>query len=100
VEPIGATGFPVGLLSSGPYSLDRVSLAAGDTLFLYTDGLTEASDRDRVEYGPERLSRLLHKNRGLAPDHLAAACLRELAGFQAGSPRGDDLTIMVVRRTG
>ena len=100
VETIGATGFPVGLLSSGPYTLDRVSLAAGDTLFLYTDGLTEATDRDGGEYGPERLSRLLHDNRDLAPHHLATACLRDLADFQGGSSRADDLTIMVVRRMG
>jgi len=76
-----------------------VKLSAGDTLFLYTDGLTEGRDSADSEFGRDRLSELLRRCRGLSPRALAASCLSELASFQDGAARTDDLTIMVLRRT-
>ena len=99
VATVEATGFPVGLFSSGPFSVHRVKLSAGDTLFLYTDGLTEGRDSADSEFGLDRLSELLRRCRGLSPRALAASCLSELASFQDGAARTDDLTIMVLRRT-
>ena len=104
VAPIGATGFPVGIFASSgssgssPYSVQNVRLAPGDTLFLYSDGLTEARDERDSEFGVDRLRHFLHEHRALSARALAAACLKEQASFLGGAPRADDLTIMVVRR--
>jgi len=98
ITSLGATGLPVGIFSSGEYSVQRVQLAHGDSLLLYTDGLTEARDRANAEYGTERLARLVKGRRGLPPQALTGACLKDVKTFLSGAPRTDDLTIMVIRR--
>jgi sigma-B regulation protein RsbU (phosphoserine phosphatase) len=98
VATVGSTGPPVGLIDKSPYDRSLVTLEGGDTLFLYTDGLTEAGNGRGEEYGRDRLARVLRGGRGLSPRALSLAVLRDLAAFQDGEPRVDDLTIVVVRR--
>ncbi len=100
VTPFPASGLPMGLFCSGSFSLQAVALRPGDTLFLYTDGLTEARNPAGEEYGLDRLAAFLAPRRELSPAALADACLADLASFGAGVPRTDDLTLMVARRTG
>jgi sigma-B regulation protein RsbU (phosphoserine phosphatase) len=98
VTPVEATGLPVGLFKSGPYTVSSVTLAPGDSLFLYTDGLSEARNGSGEEYGFERLSDLLQEQRSSSSRSLAAACLRSLEDFLSGVGRTDDLSLMVIRR--
>jgi sigma-B regulation protein RsbU (phosphoserine phosphatase) len=98
VTKVGSTGYPVGLIDKSPYERTRVTLDRGDTLFLYTDGLTEAANGRGEEYGSHRLTRVLRAGRGLSPRALSVSVLRDLAAFQDGEPRVDDLTIVAVRR--
>lgn len=100
VASVESTGLPVGMFGGSPYAAHRVSLVPGETLVLYSDGLTEANDGSGQEYGARRLSELLRQGRELPPVALAAACLEDLSRFTAGADRQDDLTVMVVRRTG
>ena len=99
VTSIEATGLPVGISCHEEYAIERTHLARGDTLFLYTDGLTEALNMDEVEYGVERLVDLIRGRHALSPRALIAECLDDLSAFCSGQPRADDLTIMVIRRT-
>ena len=99
VLPLDSTGLPVGLLTDHPYRTLHVDLGPGETLFLYSDGLTEASNASGELFGTERLARLLNSNRRGSPAKLAAQCLAQVRDFQGGTPRSDDLTIMVLRRT-
>jgi len=96
---IEATGLPVGLFCTVDYPVERVNLSRGDTLFLYTDGLSEARSADRQEYGIERIARLLEERHALPVPDLIGACLEDLRVFRSGAPRTDDLTLMVIRRT-
>lgn len=98
VASLEATGLPLGIFREGHYSARKVRLAAGDSLFLYTDGLSEARNRADAEYGAARLSELVGKSRTLAPQALVEACLQDLAAFLSGAPLGDDLTVMAIRR--
>jgi sigma-B regulation protein RsbU (phosphoserine phosphatase) len=100
VVPIRATGLPMGLFCGGGFSAQAVRLERGDTLFLCTDGVTETSSPEGEEYGLDRLEALLASRHAEAPAALAKSCLDDLASFRAESPRADDLTLMVVRRTG
>jgi sigma-B regulation protein RsbU (phosphoserine phosphatase) len=100
VTPVEAAGLPVGLLGGDSYTLRRARLHPGDTLFLYTDGLVEAGSERGEEYGMDRLRRVLAERHALTPGGLAAACLEDVSAFLAGTPRGDDLTLLVIRRTG
>jgi sigma-B regulation protein RsbU (phosphoserine phosphatase) len=90
----------MGLFCSGCFSAQDLKLQAGDTLFLCTDGLTETRNPAGEEYGLDRLVALVASRHASPPAELADACLADLAAFRAGSPRTDDLTLMVVRRTG
>lgn len=97
VTPIEATGLPVGLFCSGHYSAKKLQISAGDTLFLYTDGLTEARNHDDAEYGQERLAGLLRERANGTPQEITNACLEDLARHLDGAPKTDDLTIMALR---
>ncbi|UCE03971.1 MAG: SpoIIE family protein phosphatase, partial [Candidatus Latescibacterota bacterium] len=99
VESLGATGTPIGMLRDQVYESKTLQLDKGDTLFLYTDGLTEARNANGAMYEAERLQRLLYDKHNLHPRFLAQACLADLAIHLAGAPRTDDLTLLILRRT-
>jgi sigma-B regulation protein RsbU (phosphoserine phosphatase) len=100
VESVEPTGLPVGLFSNSRYSARRVLLGKGETLFLFTDGLTESRTHASEEYGESRLAKLLAAHHALPPQALAGACLNDVKAFLAGAPRTDDLTVMALRRQG
>jgi sigma-B regulation protein RsbU (phosphoserine phosphatase) len=95
---IPATGLPVGIFCDEEFSAGTAALCGGDTLVFFTDGLTETINSSGIEYGSERLARLVRDNRHLPPDELIAACRADLEDFGPGMPRTDDLTIMAIRR--
>lgn len=99
VRSIDATGLPLGLFSKEQFSINKLRMEKGDTLFLYTDGFSEALDHGNREYGIERLSRLLRENCKLASRGLLDACVRDLVSFGAGASPTDDLTLMAISRT-
>jgi sigma-B regulation protein RsbU (phosphoserine phosphatase) len=98
VTSLPATGLPLGMFCNERFSVDRLFLPPGDTLFLYTDGLCEAVEPSGEEYGLERLSRFLAKRHALAPAELVPACIGDLRAFRSGEPIKDDLTLMALRR--
>jgi len=98
VESLEPTGLPIGLFSNSQYSARPVLLGKGDTLFLFTDGLTEARTHSSEEYGESRLGQLLAAHHDLALQALAGACRDDVEAFLAGAPKADDLTIMALRR--
>ncbi len=95
VEP---TGLPVGLFRSARYTMRTVRMAPGDALVVYTDGMSEARDASGVEYGTDRLGRLAGERRDSSARELVNGCLADLSGFLAGVPKGDDLTLMALKR--
>jgi sigma-B regulation protein RsbU (phosphoserine phosphatase) len=99
VVPVEAGGVPLGMFCSPSYEVRKLRMGRGDTLFLYTDGLTETRDSARREYGQERLERWLAERSRLSPAELIAACRSDLDSFRAGTPRTDDLSLMVLRRS-
>jgi sigma-B regulation protein RsbU (phosphoserine phosphatase) len=99
VTSIAATGLPVGVFCTESFSVNRVRMHEGDTLFLYTDGLSESLDGAGNEYGADRLSRLLCDNSTLSTDSTISLCRQELHTFAEGRVPKDDLTLMAIRRT-
>src|SRR6266851_2294211 len=94
---IESTGLPLGMFCEVEFSATRLQMEAGDTLFLYTDGLSEAGSADN-EYGVDRVTRLVRQQAARPPAELIAACLDDLRAFAATDPRGDDLTLLAIRR--
>jgi sigma-B regulation protein RsbU (phosphoserine phosphatase) len=100
VTPVGSTGLPVGILEEAGYETLRVEVLPGQTLFLYTDGLTEATCSNGELYGAARLTRLLERLGDRNPAAMAAASLADIHAGNSNTPARDDLTIMVLRHTG
>lgn len=96
---LGPTGLPLGMFCSGGYSINRINLSLGDTLLLYTDGLTEARNKSDSVYGEKRLAELVKGSSVNSARGLTEACLKDLRGFLSGAPKSDDLTLMAIRRT-
>ncbi len=95
---IEATGLPLGIFCNEEFTSTRLQMRAGDTLFLFTDGLSESRDPLGAEYETERLRQLLCRQHELLPGALIEASLRDLSDFCAGTPKHDDLTVMALRR--
>ncbi len=97
VTAIDATGLPIGMFCSERFSSRVVHLAPGESLLLYSDGLTEAESAAGVEYGVDRLSALAAAGASLAPRAMVGACVRDLIAFR-GDKASDDLTVMAIRK--
>jgi phosphoserine phosphatase RsbU/P len=97
IAQIESSGFPLGMFPEAPCSVIKKRLAKGESLFLYTDGLTEARDRCDREYGAERLLRTVREGSALPPQALIESCMQSVAAFQAGVPASDDVTVMAMR---
>jgi sigma-B regulation protein RsbU (phosphoserine phosphatase) len=95
VETVGTPGTLVGAVSDLELSPERVSLATGDALVLFTDGVFEAgTGADRFGHG--RLEALLRECRGAAASEVAGRIERDVLDFQGGEAT-DDLAVMVLR---
>lgn len=98
VERFEATGVPLGMVSNSHYLTHRATLASGDRLVLYTDGLSESIDAAGEEYGIERVANLVRKQQQLPPDAFIGGCLADMRQFSSGASRKDDLTILTISR--
>jgi len=94
-----ATGVPLGMFCTTDFPVCHLQLEPGDSLFLYTDGLTELFDGHGDEYGLARVQSLVAKHAAKSPDQMLEECLREIRDFTAGAKRTDDLTLLVMRHT-
>lgn len=99
-ELVGAGGPPLGTVDDFQYSVDRRQLTSGDLLLLYTDGVTEAEDRNDKFYTQARLELLLES----APPtnnakQLVEFVREDVRRFAAGAEQADDITLLAVRWT-
>jgi len=74
----------------------EITLRPGETLLLYTDGVTEAMNGDCEEYGMDRLRQCLEKVLDQPPDRVVEAVLKDVARFQGEARQADDLTLLAV----
>jgi phosphoserine phosphatase RsbU/P len=92
------TGGPaVGLLPSCTYAQGQVTLAPGDVLVAFTDGISEAMDATDTDWGEERLIEAIQSNRDLGPQDLITRIVCAADAFVAGAPQHDDMTVVAVR---
>jgi sigma-B regulation protein RsbU (phosphoserine phosphatase) len=98
VQTINATGVPVGLFCESEYELSRITLRKGDSLILYTDGLTEASI-DEIEYGEERLKLLLENSNVSSAKSLLNTIVNDQRNFLKDATLFDDITISVIAKS-
>ncbi len=98
LRSLPATGIPVGMLGDSPYATAEETLAPGETLALYSDGIPEALHGEEF-FGEDRLvSGLQQAATAPALDEALDAVLADVAAFAGETPRADDITLVLVRR--
>jgi len=98
VETLSRTGIALGVTYSNPMSQRMIRLNPGESLLLYTDGLTEAFSSDGRMFGDTRLLDAIHSDRSTTASGLLDIVESNLNDFIGFQPLSDDLTLLVVRR--
>jgi sigma-B regulation protein RsbU (phosphoserine phosphatase) len=97
VEQLKLTGFPIGIFDDATYDEWSVKLSSGDILVFYSDGLTEASNREGKFFGAGRLKTVLEQGSKLSSADLADRMLEEVQEFTEGGAITDDRTLVVMK---
>jgi sigma-B regulation protein RsbU (phosphoserine phosphatase) len=91
---------PLGAFECSPYSSGTLTLGKGDTLVIYSDGVTEAMNKEEKLFTEERLLRTLRQVNGSPTDELIKKILADTHGFAADAPQSDDITILALKYNG
>jgi phosphoserine phosphatase RsbU/P len=89
--------YPVGLVPEAEYSAASLKLEPGDTLVLFSDGVTEAMDPTDQLFGAARLREVLTAHCDTPLDEMQKAVLDAVQNFSRGASQADDLTLLLVR---
>jgi serine phosphatase RsbU (regulator of sigma subunit) len=93
-------GMPVGLFEMAPYSGDTVDLKPGDTMVLYSDGVTEAQNVAGEEFGEVRLVTVMERYSRGSASIVLDQIINAVKEFAHGAEQYDDVTALVVKYTG
>ncbi len=101
-EPVELSvgGLVLGAVSSFGYEEDVCAFRPGGVLLLFSDGITEAFNAHREQFGDERLARLLKQHVHLSAQDLVDTIIREVCSFVGDEPQTDDMTLVVAKRVG
>lgn len=105
LERLEKGGMILGFLADQPYLQAKISLDPGEVLVLFTDGITEArgpgniSEED-VFFGEDRLEVICRKNLDKSSRQIQSAILKSVVAFTRDLPQSDDITLVVIKRTG
>lgn len=80
-----------------PYQSEVVKLQSGDTIVLFTDGVTEAMDINNEEYSDERLEELVLKISGENSDEILESIKKDVAEYTTGAIQSDDITCLILK---
>ena len=94
VEKLGSTGTLLGLFREWDCSMREQVLSPGDVLVLYTDGVTEAGNRQGEEFGERGLLEVLRQQQGLSCRAMLTAIVDEVQRFSS-QEQHDDITAIV-----
>ena len=106
IESYDSDGIALGILHDRDTFADTVDevmipLNKGDQFFIYTDGLTEAFNLQKLPYGTDRLMQVLEKSSDSpTPEMLLKAIIKDMKAFTQGAPYHDDLTLIALSVTG
>jgi serine phosphatase RsbU (regulator of sigma subunit) len=99
IEKLDSTCTVLGLFKDWDCSIAELQLFPGDTLVLYTDGITESFNEAEEEFGEQRLIQAVRRHRELSPQAVIASIVDEVQQFSSNEQH-DDITLIVVRCQG
>lgn len=89
-------GFVLGGMEGVRYRINEMTLDPGDRIFLYTDGVTEATNAEEELYGEERLIAFMNQNRTVEAKKLLVALKADIDEFVGEAPQFDDITMLML----
>ena len=93
-------GFVLAGMEGVRYRGNELELAPGDAIYLYTDGVTEATDLNTELYGEDRLHTVLEKYKDAAPHVICDEVKRDVDAFVGEAPQFDDITMLALKYNG
>jgi len=96
-ETVGRPGLLLGAFSDGKWQDINVKLDPGESLLLYTDGVTDTIGEHHARYGPDRLAERLRSVQSHTAAEMIASLTEDLERFQVG-PHADDTAMLAIRR--
>jgi len=96
-ELVSEGSFPVGLIPEARFTAKTASLLPGDTLILFSDGVTEAMDPEEQLFGVSRLQEVLSGQHDMPLEDLQKKVLKSVETFTRGASQADDITVLLLR---
>ena len=90
--PVGLSGFGV------DYSDMSFTMKKGDILFLYTDGITEMPNKEKLDFGIDPIKQIIEKNKDCSAEEIAKRLMERLADYIKDTPRTDDVSVIILKR--
>lgn len=97
IERLTVGGLPLGIQADATYAAAEVSLAPGDWIVIFTDGLVEAENQKDEAYGEERLFGVLQAGAAFTPEQLLQRMIAEVNRFVGTTPQHDDITCLLMK---
>jgi sigma-B regulation protein RsbU (phosphoserine phosphatase) len=98
IEQLSSGGFPLGIIPTADYELGELDLGNGETLVIYSDGVSEANNIEGEEFGMERLAKVIQSNIRASAAGLRDKVESALSSFTKTAPANDDITLVIVKR--
>ncbi len=90
-------GMPVGILPDVEYGQEYTSLHSGDIAVLYTDGITEAMNLNREQFGLDRVKKIVRENKHLRAKELTDMIYEQVEEFVGAASQHDDQTLLLMK---
>lgn len=90
-------GMALGIICDTKYFTKKIKLLKSDSLYLYTDGVNEAMDKDGNQFSYQRLEKFLKKSNNIPTKEITQNSISEIKKFTKGAAQSDDITILVLK---
>ena len=97
IERLDVGGLPFGIQPEAKYESATVTLAPGDWLIIFTDGLVEAENAQQEEYGEARLLTAIEAGKSVEPAEMLKRLMAEVDLFVGNTPQHDDVTCLLLK---
>ncbi|MDH3493472.1 MAG: SpoIIE family protein phosphatase [Acidobacteriota bacterium] len=97
IEELGSGGFPLGIMAETEFEQGSVVLNSGECVVIFSDGVSEAENKDGEEFGIERLTAVVSKNVSRSAAGIRDKIESALSAFTKTAPANDDITLVIVK---
>ncbi|NOT46344.1 MAG: SpoIIE family protein phosphatase [Acidobacteria bacterium] len=98
IEQLSSGGFPLGIIPSAEFELGEMTLQPGESLVVYSDGVSEANNLNGDEFGLDRLAAVIQNNLSSSAAGLRDKVESALSSFTQTAPANDDITLVIAKR--